>query len=144
MRVMRGAALLVLLGFAAGCGGAVQVEPPVPEGEAAAACARLAPLLPAELDGSARGRSEPESPYVAVWGDGEIALRCGVPRPSRMEPTDQLMEIDGIGWFADPATPTLFTAVTDAAYVEVTVARNHQPAEVLVDLGKPIGSAQTG
>ncbi|WP_431933148.1 DUF3515 domain-containing protein [Nonomuraea jabiensis] len=134
---MRAAALLVLLALA-GCGGTVQVDPPKPTGEAVTACGKLAALLPQTLDGDRRGTSTPESPYVAVWGDGVIALRCGVPRPARMAPTDQLQEIGGVGWFADPDKPTLFTAVTDAAYVEVTVGGEHVAAEVLADLSKPI------
>ncbi|WP_327089890.1 DUF3515 domain-containing protein [Nonomuraea sp. NBC_01738] len=137
---MRAAAFVLLLLTLAGCGGAVQVEPPVPEGEAAAACATLAPALPQTLDGLARTPSSPESPYVAVWGEAEIALRCGVPRPARMAPTDQLQEINGVGWFADPDRPTLFTAVTDVAYVEVTIAAGHTAAGVLADLSKPVGA----
>jgi hypothetical protein len=135
---MRATVVLVVLLVLAGCGGTVQVEPPVPQGPAVAACGKLATLLPQTLDGAPRGTSTPESPYVAVWGDGAIALRCGVPRPVRMAPTDQLQEIDGVGWFADPEKP-LYTAVTDAAYVEVTIGGEHVPAEVLADLSKPVG-----
>ncbi|MEO3792543.1 DUF3515 family protein [Nonomuraea sp. B10E15] len=134
---MRAAAVLLVLLTLAGCG-TVQVDPPTPRGEAVAACDKLAGLLPETLDGDERGTSTPESPYVAVWGEGTIALRCGVGRPARMAPTDQLQEIGGVGWFADPERPTLFTAVTDTAYVEVTVGGEHVPAEVLADLSKPI------
>ncbi|TMR21588.1 DUF3515 domain-containing protein [Nonomuraea turkmeniaca] len=143
---MRAAAVLLVLLTLAGCGGTIQVEPPVPQGPAAAACDKLATLLPQTLDGAPRGTSTPESPYVAVWGDGVIALRCGVPRPARMAPTDQLQEIDGVGWFPDPEKPALFTAVTDSAYVEVTVGGEHTAAEVLAELSKPIGqiSPQAG
>ncbi|MFC5830196.1 DUF3515 family protein [Nonomuraea insulae] len=135
---MRAAAVLLVLLALAGCGGTVQVEPPTPQGDAVAACGKLATLLPSKLDGDERGTSTPESPYVAVWGPGTIALRCGVPRPVRMAPTDQLQEIGGVGWFADPDKPALFTAVTDIAYVEVTVGGEHVAAEVLADLSKPI------
>ncbi|MET7333897.1 DUF3515 family protein [Nonomuraea sp. NPDC005650] len=135
---MRAAAVLLVLLALAGCGGTVQVEPPKPTGEAVAACGKLATLLPETLDGDRRGTSTPESPYVAVWGEGVIALRCGVPRPARMAATDQLQVIGGVGWFADPDRPTLFTAVTDLAYVEVTVGGEHVAAEVLADLSKPI------
>ncbi|GAA4979545.1 hypothetical protein HD597_012001 [Nonomuraea thailandensis] len=143
---MRAAAVLLVLLALAGCGGTVQVEPPVPEGEAVAACDKLATLLPRTLDGDERGTSTPESPYVAVWGSGAVALRCGVPRPARMAPTDTLQEIGGVGWFPDPARPALFTAVTDTAYVEVTVGGEHVAAEVLADLSKPIAqlSPQAG
>ncbi|MDR8409085.1 DUF3515 domain-containing protein [Nonomuraea sp. 3-1Str] len=135
---MRAAAIAPLLLALAACG-AVQVEPPTPQGEAASACQRLSGVLPRTLDGAARGTSVPESPYVAVWGEGEIALRCGVPRPARMAPTDQLQEIDGVGWFADPDKPTLYTAVAAPLYVEVTIAGTHVAPQVLADLSDPIG-----
>lgn len=136
---MRAAGLLFVLLALAGCGGVVQVEPPVPEGEAVAACQRLAGLLPRTLDGEDRAESTPPSPYVAVWGAGTLALRCGVPRPPRMEPTARLQEINGVGWFADPEKPTLFTAVAAPVYVEVTVGGPHSAGEVLAELSGPIG-----
>jgi hypothetical protein len=139
---LRPAAMLIILA-AAGCASAVQVDPPKPVGATAAACAALGPLLPASLDGLGRTTSTPASPYVAVWGEAEIGLRCGVPRPATMAATDQLQEINGIGWYADPAKPALFTAVTEAGYVEVTIAATHVAAEVLVDLAAPIGKALT-
>ncbi|MBB5076847.1 DUF3515 domain-containing protein [Nonomuraea endophytica] len=144
---MRAAVVLLVLLAVAGCGGAVQVEPPAPQGAAATACAKLGPLLPQTLGGAQRTTSSPESPYVAVWGEGEIAVRCGVGRPVRMAPTDQLQEIDGVGWFADPDRSTLFTAITDVAYVETTIAAGHVAPEILARLSGAIGqvtSAKTG
>ncbi|GLW06088.1 hypothetical protein Misp01_12180 [Microtetraspora sp. NBRC 13810] len=138
-----GSAALTALALA-GCGGAVQVEPPTPEGTTAAACVKLDGLLPRSLDGVDRVESTPKSPYVAVWGSAEIALRCGVPRPVTMAPTDQLTEIDGVGWFPDPRTPTLFTAVTGEGYVEVTISREHTPGNVLADLSGPVKKALPG
>ncbi|NUR86139.1 MAG: DUF3515 family protein, partial [Nonomuraea sp.] len=84
--------------------------------------------------------------YVAVWGGADIALRCGVPRPARMQPTDQLQEIGGVGWFADPDKPTLFTSVAAPLYVEVTIAGTHSAPSVLSDLSAPIAkvSPQAG
>lgn len=142
----RTACALLLPALAAGCGGAVRVDPPVPRGPAAAACETLGRRLPAELDGLGRGESAPASPYVTVWGQGRIALRCGVPRPPTMAPTEQVPEIDGVAWYSDPARPALFTAIGRVAYVEVTISREHVPENVLVDLAAPIKAAlpQTG
>ncbi|GAA3441795.1 DUF3515 domain-containing protein [Planomonospora venezuelensis] len=130
----------------AGCGGPVRVDPPTPDPAAAAACGTLAGRLPATLDGAERVESDPASPYVAVWGAGEIALRCGVPRPVNMAPTDQVPVLDGVAWFSAPSLPTLFTSVGRAAYVEVTISRAHTPESVLMELAAPVKAAlpQTG
>ncbi|ACZ90662.1 MULTISPECIES: DUF3515 domain-containing protein [Streptosporangium] len=130
-------ALLIL----AGCSSTVRVDPPTPEGAAAAACRTLGERLPQRLDGVARVETTPASPYVAVWGEAGIALRCGVPRPATMAATDQVPEIDGVAWFSDPARPLLFTSVGREAYVEVTISRQHTPENVLVDLAAPIKAA---
>ncbi|GGK69979.1 hypothetical protein Sme01_28130 [Sphaerisporangium melleum] len=127
--------------LAAGCGGAVRVDPPTPRGTAATACAALTDRLPRTLDGAERVPSDPPSPYVAVWGEGEIALRCGVPRPAALDPTQQVPEINGVPWFADPARPSLFTALIRDGYVEVTISPRHQAASVLLDLAAPIKAA---
>lgn len=137
-------AVCLALPLLAGCGGPVHVEPPVPTGAAVAGCTRLAALLPQTLDGAQRSSSTPESPYVAVWGEGEITLRCGVPRPANMEPTATLAEFNGVGWFPDPRTETLFTAVTGDGYVEVTISQAHEAPEVLAELSTPIGRAMPG
>jgi len=131
-------ALAVLAGCAAG---PVRIEPPKPEGAAAEGCAALNRVLPDELDGAARAETTPKSPYVAVWGEAEIALRCGVPRPAKMQPTDTVPEIEGVAWYADPARPTLFTAIDREAYIEVTISREHVPGNVLFDLAEPIKKA---
>ncbi|MEU6409885.1 DUF3515 domain-containing protein [Microbispora sp. NPDC046933] len=140
-RAASGAAVLAALALLAGCSSTVRVEPPTPTGEAAAACRTLDAALPKTLDGLDRVGSEPPSPYVAVWGDGQIALRCGVPRPAAMEPTAEVADINGVGWFQDPRRPTLFTSVNRVAYVEVTIGKDHQPGAVLVDLAGPIKSS---
>ncbi|MGW4422075.1 DUF3515 domain-containing protein [Streptosporangium sp. NPDC004631] len=146
LRFARWAACACALLTLAGCGGPVRVDPPVPEGAAAAACRSLAGRLPGTLDGLDRVESTPASPYVAVWGDARIALRCGVPRPATMTATEQVPEIDGVAWFPDPARPALFTAIGGAAYVEVTISRDHVPQDVLVELADPVKAAlsQTG
>ncbi|WP_233507204.1 DUF3515 domain-containing protein [Spongiactinospora gelatinilytica] len=138
------AVVIAAVAALAGCGGAVRVEPPAPQGATAAACRQLQGLLPRSLDGAERVESEPPSPYVTVWGAGEIALRCGVPRPALMAPTDRLAEINGVGWFPDPKAPTLYTAVTGGGYVEITMSRAHTPGIVLGRLAAPIKRALPG
>ncbi|MEO3808571.1 DUF3515 family protein [Sphaerisporangium sp. B11E5] len=141
VRVLLAALALLVL---AGCGGAVRVDPPSPQGAAVRSCRTLDGRLPRTLDGAERVPSEPPSPYVAVWGDAEIALRCGVPRPAGMDPQQQVTEVDGVPWYNDPARPALFTALAGDGYVEVTISARHQPAGVLVDLAAPIKAAFGG
>ncbi|MBX6381931.1 MAG: DUF3515 domain-containing protein [Microbispora sp.] len=137
IRAASGVAVLALA-LLTGCSSAVRVEPPTPAGEAAAACRKLGAALPKTLEGLNRTDSEPPSPYVAVWGDGQIALRCGVPRPAAMEPTAQVADVNGVGWFQDPRRPALFTCTNRVAYVEVTIGKEQEPGAVLVDLAEPI------
>ncbi|GII55708.1 hypothetical protein Pth03_40970 [Planotetraspora thailandica] len=136
--LLAGAAALTLAAVMSGCSGTLHVDPPTPTGDAAAACLKLSKALPAKLQGLDRVASEPASPYVAVWGEGEIALRCGVDRPAAMAATDQVSDVNGIGWFNDPQRPALYTAVNRVAYVEVTISPKFMPAEVQVDLAGPI------
>jgi hypothetical protein len=135
------AAALAALTVLTGCSGVVRVDPPTPTGAAASACKKLAGVLPRKLDGLDRVASEPASPYVAVWGEGEIALRCGVDRPAAMAATADVSDVDGVGWFNDPQRPALYTAVNRTAYVEVTISPEHRPGEVQVDLAGPIKAA---
>ncbi|MFC4060718.1 DUF3515 domain-containing protein [Planomonospora corallina] len=146
LRLARRAGSVCVLLALAGCGGAVRVEPPEPEPEAAAACRTLADRLPRTLDGAERTESVPASPYVAVWGGGEVTLRCGVPRPANMSATDQVPVVNDVAWFQDPVRPLLYTSVGRAAHVEVTISREHAPDSVLVGLAAPITAAlpQTG
>ncbi|MET8143193.1 DUF3515 family protein [Sphaerisporangium sp. NPDC005288] len=143
-RAVVAASCLAALSLTAGCSAAVRVQPPAPQGATAAACASLDDRLPRTLDGAERVPSEPPSPYVAVWGSGEIALRCGVPRPAALDPTEQVPEINGVPWYADPARPSLFTALVHGDYVELTISSRHQAAAVLVDLAAPIKTAFPG
>ncbi|MEV5412660.1 DUF3515 domain-containing protein [Thermopolyspora sp. NPDC052614] len=139
MRVTAGVVLLALA--LTGCAQPVRIDPPRPQGAAAEGCRALGNVLPQRLDGAERAEATPRSPYTAVWGEAEIALRCGVPRPAAMKPTDTVSEFNGVAWFADPAKPLLFTAIGREAYVEVTISREHTPGDVLVELAGPITKA---
>ncbi|WP_214108401.1 DUF3515 domain-containing protein [Acrocarpospora catenulata] len=132
--LLGGAAALTLVA----CSATVRVEPPTPTGRVAEDCVKLESALPRTVDGLIRAESEPHSPYVAVWGAGEITVRCGVDRPAKMAPTDNVTDVNGVGWYADPQKPALFTTVNREAYVEVTIAPTHQVGAVLVELADPI------
>ncbi|MFC5750299.1 DUF3515 domain-containing protein [Actinomadura rugatobispora] len=125
----------------AGCAeGAVQV--PVPSTDAAGErlCAGL--RLPEQVHGQSRRDTSPESPLTAAWGSPAIALRCGVPRPAALQPTSQLVTINEVDWFGEPAgRPVTFTAVSRQAYVEVTVPSKYSPpGDVLIELGQAISA----
>jgi Protein of unknown function (DUF3515) len=118
------------------------VQVPVPDADAASQrlCAGL--RLPEKVHGQSRRDTDPKSPLTAAWGDPAIALRCGVPRPAAMKPTSELVTINGVDWFPQPANrPVTFTAVGRQAYVEVTVPPKYNPAgDVLIELGDAITS----
>ncbi|MFJ6982204.1 MULTISPECIES: DUF3515 family protein [unclassified Streptomyces] len=101
-------------------------------------CGRITERVPRELGG--RARDGVDLPGVAVWGDGDIVLRCGaeVPAPS----VDPCFEADGVDWVMDlakstrdrkvvvtygrrPATEVTFAAglaTTDAALLDLSAA----------------------
>lgn len=107
---------------------------------AAAACDRLDDALPATVLGQSQRPTEPESPTTAAWGDPEIVVTCGVPRPAARAPGAQLFEIDGITWFAEELTAgTRFTSEGRVANVQVDVPDDYRPeAESLIDLAPAI------
>jgi hypothetical protein len=107
---------------------------------AAVACDRLDDALPITLIGQSQRPTSPDSPTTAAWGDPEIVLTCGVPRPAARAPGAQLFEIDGITWFAEELTAgTRFTSEGREANVQVDVPDDYRPeAEALVDLAPSI------
>ncbi|MCQ0019844.1 DUF3515 domain-containing protein [Actinomadura madurae] len=88
----------------------MQVPVPSPDTATSRLCAGL--RLPEKVHGEKRRDTSPGSPLTAAWGSPAIALRCGVPRPATLEPTSELVTINGIDWFGMPADrPVTFTAV---------------------------------
>ncbi|MFD0339365.1 DUF3515 domain-containing protein [Streptomyces sp. NPDC127117] len=117
-----------LLLAATGCSStdaAVSITVPTPSPEAAAYCRALHKELPRTVAGLDRGDAGPKSELTAEWGDGEIVLRCGVPRPAKMDdPMAKGTEADGVNWLleqSDDAGPR-FTTTYRKAYVEVTLS----------------------
>ncbi|MEU0145010.1 DUF3515 domain-containing protein [Streptomyces sp. NPDC006288] len=119
------AALFVLA--AAGCspgGSQPSVAVPTPSSDAAGYCEALHEELPATVAGLERSDPSPESDLTAGWGDGAIVLRCGVPRPARMDDSQsKAVDADGVNWLLEQredAGPR-FTTTYRKAYVEVTL-----------------------
>ena len=55
-------------------------------------------------------------------------MRCGVPRPTTLDATSQLVTVDGVDWFAEELTAGyLFTTTGRVAYVEVSVPDDYAP-----------------
>jgi hypothetical protein len=89
-------------------------------------CAALHRELPETVAGRDRLDPEPASDLTAAWGGAAIVLRCGVPRPAKMDDPDaEGVEGSGVGWLAEqlPAGAVRLTSTYREAYVEVTVAR---------------------
>ncbi|MVA75648.1 DUF3515 family protein [Auraticoccus sp. F435] len=121
-----------------GCTAEVALEQPAPQGAAAEVCTQLVADLPAAVAGqTARDVTGPATgKLTAAWGTPPITLRCGVAEPAALEPTSQCFEVEGVGWFAEPATDGyLFTTIGRTAFVEVGVPSRYAPeADVLVEL----------
>lgn len=116
--------------------GPVQVTPPSPAAAAAAACRDLHRALPARVEGQAGRATSPRSDLTAAWGNPAIVLRCGVGRPSALEPTSQLVSVDGVDWFPEQLSDGYrFTSYGRVADVEVRVPGRYAPeVNPLVDL----------
>jgi hypothetical protein len=138
---------VLLTGCASGSadGGAVRLAPPHPAPSAGARCAALARRLPSRLGGQPRRRVRPGSPLTAAWGNPPITLRCGVPLPAALTPASELVVVNNVSWFAEPAgsaNPSRFTEVRREAYVEVGVPARYAPAgPILVAVSDAIAAA---
>jgi Protein of unknown function (DUF3515) len=136
-----GGASVLLPALLAGCGvGAVEAPVPRPPAAVERLCHDLRERLPAKVHGQARRATTPKSPLVTAWGSPAIVVRCGVPRPTALRPTSELVVVNGINWLpVPPDRPVTFTAVGRQAYVEVTVPAAYEPpGDVLIELTGPI------
>ncbi|MFF1648890.1 DUF3515 domain-containing protein [Streptomyces sp. NPDC058240] len=149
--VFLGPSVAALLLAAAGCSStdaAVSITVPTPSPEAAAYCRALHEELPRTVAGLDRGDAGPKSELTAEWGDGEIVLRCGVPRPAKMDdPMAKGTEANGVNWLLeqpDDAGPR-FTTTYRKAYVEVTLSTAYaHDASPLAAFGPPVRKTVPG
>jgi hypothetical protein len=123
----------------------VPVAAPSPARQVAAFCGRLHDALPDRLDGRTPTTASPVSSLTAAWGDPAVVLRCGVPKPRLLEPTSEVIEIDGVQWFLHETDAAyVFTTVGREAFVQVRVPTKvprEQATAPLVDLARPVISA---
>lgn len=136
-RRTRALAVLLLLPGTAACGRAVTVDPP--PAAATAACEALAAALPQTLRGEPRLAVTPDTGTTAAWGTPAIVWRCGVPRPTALAPTSQLVAVDGVDWFPELLSEGVrFTTVGRQPATELSVPAAHpNAAELLTELPTP-------
>ena len=123
-----GPSVAALLLVAAGCSSTDAAPPiavPTPSAEAAGYCRALNKELPKSVAGLDRDDNGTKSSLTAGWGDGAIVLRCGVPRPAKMDdPAAKGIEADDVKWLLeqpDDGGPR-FTTTYRKAYVEVRLS----------------------
>ena len=135
------AVLLVCLVGLSGCS-EVKVAVPVPSPNAndAAICLRLSPTLPEKVADQARRPVTDASNLTAAWGNPAISLRCGVVKPTSLQPISSLITVNCIDWFAEELSAGLrFTSMNTSVFVEVTVPKDYSPeANALVDLNESL------
>ena len=137
------AALVVLLGVLAGsaCAGPVALPEPEPDEAGRAVCTDLLAALPDQVLRSTRRPTDP-GVLTTAWGDPPITLRCGVEAPPGLGPSSECLEVNGVGWFNEPAEGgVLFTTVGRAVFVEVGVPHEYAPeVSPLVDLADAVSA----
>jgi Protein of unknown function (DUF3515) len=124
-----------------GCARTVVVDPPTPPADAAAACRTFLDALPNALPTVGDRREvEPPAGLTAAYGDPAVSVRCGVPTPSALGPTSDLVTVDGVDWFPEQLTNGwMMTTVGRVADVEIAVPSDQGPApSVAADLGPTI------
>lgn len=145
---------LALLIATAGCSsadGSTSVAVPSPDATVTELCRKLDEALPEKAAGLSRKDPEPRSALTAGWGNPEIILRCGVPRPPKMidprvaegrDPDAVPGGVNGVDWLQEKADGGFrFTTANRRVYVEVRVPEDVDSSGVLIDLAPAVKSA---
>jgi hypothetical protein len=136
--------IVALAGFAVtGCGfGPVTVEPHEADPASTDICETLLDELPETVGDAVRRDVTPESAQAAAWGQPPIVLRCGVGMPAAYRPDAQLLDTDGIGWFAEEGDGgTFFTSTDRQILIEVAVPDDYAPEGfILYDINPAVAA----
>ena len=117
-----------------GCPQHLSVEPG-PNGSSEY-CTELSQSLPVEISGELLRTTTASDRGVAAWGDPAIVLRCGVEEPMSLQPTSQLLSVNGVDWLPEELTQgQRFTTINTLEFVEVDIPSNYESSSgILVDL----------
>jgi hypothetical protein len=119
--------VLALLAVSA-CTGTPDVRVVAPTGQDTAQCPAVVGVLPVRLDTLDPRVVQPASSVVRAWGDPAIVLRCGVPVPTGYDPTAICLDVNGVGWYAEPLQGAVrFTSRWSTPRIEVTVPSAYAP-----------------
>ncbi|MDN5724927.1 MAG: DUF3515 domain-containing protein [Propionibacteriales bacterium] len=121
--------------------GPVQQTPPTPDAAGVDICAQVMTALPERVLDAERRSSEPAD-LSAAWGSPAITLRCGVAKPPGMGPGSECLEVNGVGWYAEPGEGgLLFTTLGRKINIEVGVPNRYAPeATALTDLSAAVAN----
>ncbi len=117
---------------------------PTPTAEEAAACRKLATLLPATIGDGLKTRTvHPASPLLHAWGTPAAVLRCGVGYPPNYPSAAGAGVINGISWESTEASDAvIYTAVEREPRVSLAIPRHYPISfDLLVSLSGPITAA---
>ena len=129
-------ALCLTLLILVGCGRSVAIEPGTNDPADVRVCQELARNLPDVVGGDRRVSIDQDNGTTAAWGGPPILWRCGVPRPTGLEPTSQLLTVNGVDWLPQQLSAgTRFTTVDRPPYLEVTAPDTYPaPAQLLPEI----------
>ncbi|MDI2129312.1 DUF3515 family protein [Yinghuangia seranimata] len=146
------AAAGLLTAYLVGRGGDDTVHiavPQPPPGRIGEVCHELYAKLPADVLGGKRRDSAPVSELTAAWGSPAVVLRCGVPKPVSLRPSDPRYDpsqnsvgVNGVRWVfttEGPGKALQFTTLNREVNVEVVVPPAYgQAPGVLTAFAEPI------
>lgn len=139
-----------------GCGEDEQTSPvQLPEPDLAPAAARqcedFVRALPDSLAGLERRATSPDDALGAAYGDPPVTVVCGGEMPPGFDRFSTCEEVNGVGWYAPPATTqdpqdgafgdAVLGTITARPIVELHVPGAHRPegvAAALAQLAEPI------